>query len=72
MLPWLLPAGVLGAIALISLPGAIAYLLAGIWGWVVVPCVALYIRAHSRADGGGNNGNGFTDCGADYWRTKLM
>jgi hypothetical protein len=32
----------------------------------------VYIRAHSRADGGGNNGNGFRDGEADYWRTKLM
>ncbi len=71
-LPWLLPAGLLGTIALISLSGAIAYLLAGIWGWIVFPYVAVYLRAHSWADGGANNGNSFTDCGADYWRTKLM
>ena len=72
MLPWLLPAGLLGTVALISLSGALAYLLAGIWGWLVFPYVAAYIRAHSRADGGGNNGNDFRDGEADYWRTKLM
>ena len=34
--------------------------------------VAAYIRAHSRADGSGTNGNGFREGEADYWRTKLM
>jgi len=72
MLPWLLPAGLLGTVALISLSGAFAYLLAGIWGWLVFPFVVAYIRDHSRADEGGNNGNGFRDAGADYWRTKFM
>ena len=72
MLPWLLPAGLLGTVALISLSGAFAYLLAGIWGWLVFPYVAAYIRAHSGADGGGDNGNRFRDGETDYWRTKLM
>lgn len=69
MLPWLLPAGLLGAVALISLPGLLAYVLVGIWGWLVFPYVAAYIRAHSEADGGGN-GNGFGDGDPDYWRTR--
>jgi hypothetical protein len=73
MLPWLLPVGLLGTIALISLSGPFAYLLAGIWGWIAFPYVAAYVRAHSRADeGGNNNGNGFRDGEADYWRTKFM
>ncbi len=72
MLPWLLPAGLLATVALISLAGVWAYLLVGIWGWLVFPYVAVYIRAHSRADGGGNDGNGLRDGEADYWRTKLM
>lgn len=72
MLPWLLPVGLLGTVALISLSGVWAFLLVGIWGWLVFPCVAVYIRARSRADGGGNNGDGFRDGEADYWRTKLM
>jgi hypothetical protein len=71
MLPWLLPAGLLGTVALISLSGAFAYFLAGIWGWLVFPYVATYINAHSRA-GGGNSGNGCRDGEAGYWRTKLM
>ena len=72
MLPWLLPVGLLGTVALISLSGALAYLLAGIWGWLVFPYVAAYVRARSRADGGPNDGNGFRNGEADYWRTKLM
>ncbi len=72
MLPWLLPAGLLGTVALISLSGPLAYLLAGIWGWLVFPYVAAHIRAHSRAAGGGKNGNGLGDGEADGWRTKLM
>ena len=72
MLPWLLPAGLLGTVALISLSGAFAYLLAGIWGWFVLPYVAAYVRAHSHADGGGSNGNGFPDDETEYWRTKLL
>ena len=72
MLPWLLPAGLLGTVALISLSGVLAYLLVGIWGWLVFPYVAAYIRAHSRADGSGTNGNGVREGEADYWRTKLM
>ncbi len=72
MLPWLLPAGLLGTVALISLSGAFAYLLVGIWGWLVFPYVVAYIRPHSRAGGSGNSRNGFRDGEADYWRTKLL
>jgi hypothetical protein len=72
MLPWLLPVGLLGTVALISLSSAFAYLLAGIWCWLVFPCVAAYVCAHSQADGGRNDGNGFRGGEADYWRTKLM
>jgi hypothetical protein len=72
MVPWLLPAGLLGTVVLISLSGALAYVLVGIWGWIVFPYVAAYIRAHSRSDGGPNNANVFGDGEMDYWRTKLM
>jgi hypothetical protein len=74
ILPWLLPAGLLGTVALISLPSPFGYLLVGIWGWLVFPYVAAYIRAHSRDGDGGvrHNSNGFRDNEADYWRTKLM
>ncbi len=72
MLPWLLPAGLLGTVVLISLPTPFAFLLVGIWGWLVFPYVAAYINSHSRADGGANHGNGFPDGEREYWRTKLM
>jgi hypothetical protein len=72
MLPWLLPAGLLGTVVLISLPGVFAFLLAGIWGWLVFPYAAVHIRAHSRSDGGRMDGNGFGHGETDYWRTKLM
>jgi hypothetical protein len=72
MLPWLLPAGLLGTVVLISLPGALAYLLAGIWGWLVFPYAAVYIHARSRARGDRLDGSGSGGGEADYWRTKLM
>ncbi|MFZ0378093.1 MAG: hypothetical protein WCD11_19620 [Solirubrobacteraceae bacterium] len=68
MLPWLLPVGLLGTVVLISLPGALGFLLVGLWGWLVFPYLAACIRAHARADGG----NGFGGDEADYWRTKRM
>lgn len=71
MLPWLLPAGVLGTVVLISLSGVFAYVLVAIWGWVVFPSVAAYVHAHSRADESHEHGTG-PDGEADYWRTKLM
>jgi len=72
LLPWLLPAGLLGTVVLISLPGAFGILLAGIWGWLVFPYAAVYIRAHARVGPGRDEWNGFPDGEADYWRTKLM
>jgi len=72
MLPWLLPAGLLGTVVLISLPGVFAYLLAGIWGWLVVPYAAAHVHAHARRDGDRTDGDAFRDGEADYWRTKLM
>jgi Mn2+/Fe2+ NRAMP family transporter len=71
MRPWLLPAGLLGTVVLISLPSPFALILVGIWGWLVFPYVAAYIHSHSHADGGRYNENGSTDGEADYWRTKL-
>ena len=72
MPPWLLPAGLLGTVALISLSGVWAYLLVGIWGRL---CVSVCRRVHPRSFAGrrgGNNRNGLRDGEADYWRTKLM
>jgi hypothetical protein len=69
LLPWLLPAGLLGAVLLLSLSSALGYLLAGIWGWLVFPYAARFIHARARAN---PNGNGSCDGESDYWRTKLM
>jgi hypothetical protein len=68
--PWLLPVGLLGAVALVSLPGAFAYLAVGIWGWLVFPYAAAFI--HDRARGGaGRRGPGFGEDDSQYWRTRL-
>jgi hypothetical protein len=72
MLPWLLPAGLLGTVVLISLPTVFACLFAGIWGWLAFPCLAAYLRAHARADAGHRDANGVRDGEMDYWRTRLM
>jgi hypothetical protein len=66
--PWLLPAGLLGTVALISLSGPLAYLLVGLWGWLVFPYGAAYIREHARSDVRRNAGEGETQ----YWRTRSM
>ncbi len=71
MRPWLLPAGLLGTVVLISLSSPVGLILVGIWGFLVFPYVAAYIYSHSRADGGRDNENGSPDGEADYWRTKL-
>jgi hypothetical protein len=70
-LPWLLPAGLFGTVAAISLPSPFGYLLVGAWGWIVFPYVVVQVRAHSRVRGP-NNGDGSRDDEADYWRTRLM
>ena len=72
VLPWLLPVGLFGTVALISLPSPFGYLVAGIWGWVAFPSVVAYIRGHSLAGGGRNSRSGSEDDQADYWRTRLM
>jgi hypothetical protein len=61
----------LGIVALMSLSSPLAFLLVAVWGYVAFPSVAGYIRARSRADGGGTNRNAFREEETDYWRTKL-
>jgi hypothetical protein len=58
----------LGAVALISLSNAFGYLLAAVWGWLVFPSVAVYVRSCSHA----RDGTSDRDAEADYWRTRLM
>jgi hypothetical protein len=69
LLPWLLPVGLLGAVVLISVSGVFGFILAGIWGWLAFPYLAMFISARARA---GGNGDAFRDGETDYWRTKLM
>jgi hypothetical protein len=68
MLPWLLPVGLLGAVAVISLSDMLGYLLAAVWGSLVFPFVALYVRSRSHT----SSPNGLRDEDAPYWRTRLM
>jgi len=71
MLPWLLPVGLLGTVALISLSNGFGYLLAMAWGWLVFPYVAACIHSRSRTHRGrGSNGNRSRDVDTHYWRTK--
>jgi hypothetical protein len=72
MLPWLLPLGLLGTVVLISLPGVLGFLLVGLWGWIVFPYLAAYIRSRARVDGSDSYGDGFGGGEMDYWRTRRM
>jgi hypothetical protein len=63
MVPWLFPLGVLAALVLISFSNLVGYVLAMVWGWIVFPHAAAYIRSRARASG---------DADADYWRTKPL
>jgi hypothetical protein len=67
--PWLLPLGVLGTVALISLSNLLGYVLAGVWGLVLFPYGAAYVQARARARSGGSP---LSDDDMDYWRTKLL
>jgi hypothetical protein len=72
MVPWLLPLGVLGTVALISLSNLLGYVLVLVWGWVLFPYGAAYIRSHARTAGAHEDGSPLgDDDDVDYWRTKL-
>jgi hypothetical protein len=70
--PWLLPAGLLGAVAFVALPGVFGYFAVGIWGWLVFPYVAAFIHDHARGNAVRNAGSGFGEGDSQYWRTRLM
>lgn len=72
MLPWLLPVGLLGAVLLISMSNVFGFLLAVVWGWLVFPFVALYIRSRSHTRQGTSDRNAFSEADAHYWRTRVM
>jgi hypothetical protein len=69
--PWLLPLGVLGTVALISLSNLLGYVLAGVWGLILFPYGAAYVQARARSTGARSGGSPFSDDDMDYWRTKL-
>ena len=72
MLPWLLPVGVLGTVALISLSNVLGYILVIVWGWIVFPYGAAHIRAHAHTTGTHKTGSPLSGDDMDYWRTKLL
>ena len=73
MLPWLLPVGLLGVVALISLANVLGVLLVMLWGWLVFPFLALYIRSRARARHGVRIRDAlWDDADTDYWRTRSM
>ena len=72
MLPWLLPLGVLGAVALISLSNALGDMLAIVWGCIVFPYGAAHIHSRARTTGTRENGVPLSGDDMDYWRTKLL
>jgi hypothetical protein len=71
MAVWLLPVGMLGGVVLISLGGVTGYLLAALWGIVLFPHGAAFIRRHTRGAREASGGNGFPDEETDYWRITL-
>jgi hypothetical protein len=72
MLAWLFPLGLLGTVALLSLSNSFGWVFAMAWGWLVLPCIAVFVRSHWRTHRGGTIASGFVDADTDYWRTKLM
>jgi hypothetical protein len=66
---WLFPLGLVGAVVLSSLASPF-YLLTLVWGFVLLPHAANYIRTHPRS-GGGDDTDGSYGVDTDYWRTTL-
>jgi hypothetical protein len=65
---WLLPVGLLVVVVLISLGDVTGYLLATLWGLVLFPYGAVFMRRHSRDR---RDGSGFSEDDTDYWRITL-
>jgi hypothetical protein len=68
---WFFPVGLLGTVVLLSLATVASSLLAVVWGFVVFPLGAAYIRHHGRSPGGRSDENGLHDVDTRYWRTTL-
>ena len=65
---WLFPLGLLGAVVLLTFATVYGYLLVIVWGLVLFPHGAAYVRRHSRSRDGENP---FDDVDTHYWRTTL-
>lgn len=64
---WLFALGALGGIMLISLSTLTGYLLALVWGFIVFPHGAAYLRRRARGPGDGSDALDGVD--THYWRT---
>lgn len=71
MVPWMFPVGVLVAVALVSLSNVFAYIGVVVWGWVIFPHGAAYVRSHSLTSEGAP-GSGDPDLDTHYWRTRIQ
>jgi hypothetical protein len=65
MVPWLVPAGMVGAVVLVALNSLIGGILAVVWGLVVLPAVALAIMRRSP-EGLAR----LRDLETNYWRVR--
>ena len=65
VLPWLLPAGMIGAVALAALNSLLGDVLALVWGLAVLPTVALMIM-HRSPEGLAR----LRDLETNYWRLR--
>ena len=65
VLPWLLPAGMIGAVAMAALNSPLGDVLALVWGLAVLPAVALTIMRRSP-EGLAR----LRDLEANYWRFR--
>lgn len=72
MVGWFLPLGLLVTVALISLSSLPAYAAVLVWGWVVFPYGAAWLRSRARTRGGGREAGGLPDLDMQYWRTRLQ
>ncbi len=72
MVPWFFPLAVLGTVVLLSLSNVFAYLALLVWGWVLLPHAAHYVRSHSRNPDGESDADDNGSLDTHYWRTKLQ
>ncbi len=68
---WLFPMGLLGTVVLVSLGSPWSYLLALVWGFVLVPHLGKSILERSRRGTADQDRNDFPDVSTHYWRITL-